>query len=129
MQIDFHGTAGPGDLVVVGVVETGRGGAGLEAEAVEDAEGVPALVVRDQQIDVRGRARARSLVEGVLVREALEHDRRDAGGGQRPDAFLGDVLEDHVARDRHHAIAATGIGEGAGNVSLHSADSRGDSRW
>ncbi len=114
VQVDLHRTAGPGDLVVVRVVEAGRSGPGLEAHAVERAESVPALVVRDEQIDVAGRPRARSFVKGVLVREALEYDRRDARGGERAHAFPGHAFEQHVAGDRHDAIPAKGTGEAGG---------------
>ena len=111
VQVDLDRRPGPGDLVVVGVVESRRGGARLEAEAIEDLERRAPVLARDQQIDVGGWARGGAVVETRLVVEPLEHDGRHARRGERADALLGGLAEDHVAGAGDDAIAAKCLGQ------------------
>ena len=116
VQIDLDARPRPGHLVVVGLVEPGCGGAWLESEAVEHCEGRAAVLVPDQQIDVGRRTCARHAVEPRLVVEPLEDDGRDARRGERPQALLGDLPQNHVAGSGDDAIAPEGFGQSGGEA-------------
>ena len=118
MEIDLDALPGPGHNVIVRLVEAGRGGPRLEAEAVQHPEGLAAPFAGNQQIDVGGRQCPGQTLEVRLVGVSLEDDGPQAGGGEGLDDLFGNPAKKYVAGSGDQPVAAKDLAQ-LGGRSVH----------